>query len=882
MPKADYSFRKGQFLAVRGEDRGETFWLCRVHRNVRKNQARFDVNWLEKDLTNRKGFDRYEIFDRVNSIEADTVLDKVKLVKAATKGFYLLPPSQKKLILNTLKRLDDSEDEGIDSEDEERPKKRKAKAAAEEKKVKKRAKSEPKLPNWRLKPNEAIRVWDRDPLFESLDEEVPFVSSVAHSKLAIRAVLCDDVGLLKRCFADRGRMHDIDVSRSMQTELSALDYAFKKGDLKMARLILKEEEQERKRKDNRVSAPVNMMKTVGTGRYNPISLGIRRIRRLQMSRGNREGNNALNKDGQYRSDDSASNLMKWGVAVETVKFALDMKYANLNEFVSSIKTALWNGNAEIAAHVIRMNQREAGLGCPYSRFHLEALETDGSLWIDAVREISVKKKTWEGVTPLHCACINPDPSALKKLFAACPEVNMSDRADRKLIHYAATCAGLGPLEFLSENGANLEDVDKQGHTPLILACQVGRLENARFMVETIRRKRKDAQNQEALKKLGVGGVNKATRYGYAAVHFACQEGHLDIVKMLVEEFEADAEKPLSVNLDKKTPLMLASASGHLDIVRFLCDKYCKIEKLDRYKRTAVTHAVMNGAANVVSYFLNRGANPNKCDSSGNAYLHYACAYGWYFCARVLIEAGAELNLANEWKLSPLAVAFLKGNSGLTKYLLDLPGIDINYENDDGKTVLLVMIAEAKPLTVELLTEIRDMVERRGADPTIADHEGQTVLHLLCRYSVFKAAETAIKRKKDLFGTEVERQRNILAKFIRFFINEGSDVMAKDKKGFYPVMRLMEIVTSDMTKTKDYETIELLLKVMKPQWRDIEVDLNEPTLMTSFAKNVSHVHIEKELRIYAQENRELERGQNRGRSNDFFHVSLSNVCKESEI
>jgi ankyrin repeat protein len=41
----------------------------------------------------------------------------------------------------------------------------------------------------------------------------------------------------------------------------------------------------------------------------------------------------------------------------------------------------------------------------------------------------------------------------------------------------------------------------------------------------------------------------------------------------------------------------------------------KIEKTDRYKRTALTHAAMNGAANVVSYLLARGADPNRADTS---------------------------------------------------------------------------------------------------------------------------------------------------------------------------------------------------------------------------------------------------------------------------
>ena len=73
----------------------------------------------------------------------------------------------------------------------------------------------------------------------------------------------------------------------------------------------------------------------------------------------------------------------------------------------------------------------------------------------------------------------------------------------------------------------------------------------------------------------------------------------------------------------------------------------------RYKRTALTHAVMNGAASVASFLLRKGVHPDGADTSGNANLHYACAYGWYHCAKLLVDAGADVNAANEWRLTPV-------------------------------------------------------------------------------------------------------------------------------------------------------------------------------------------------------------------------------------
>jgi hypothetical protein len=63
------------------------------------------------------------------------------------------------------------------------------------------------------------------------------------------------------------------------------------------------------------------------------------------------------------------------------------------------------------------------------------------------------------------------------------------------------------------------------------------------------------------------------------------------------------------------------------------------------------------------------------ESSGNTCLHYAAAYGWYFCLVCLMNGGARLDVLNEWKLSPLAVAYLKGitnqkvNSNITNLVV---------------------------------------------------------------------------------------------------------------------------------------------------------------------------------------------------------------------
>ncbi len=76
-----------------------------------------------------------------------------------------------------------------------------------------------------------------------------------------------------------------------------------------------------------------------------------------------------------------------------------------------------------------------------------------------------------------------------------------------------------------------------------------------------------------------------------------------------------------------------------------------------------------------------------------------------------------------------------------KYLLSVPGVDVDFRNDAGKTTLLVLVSEANrnradkknPLSAALVADVKELVETRGADATAVDHEGKGAMHYLCTY-----------------------------------------------------------------------------------------------------------------------------------------------------
>ena len=309
-----------------------------------------------------------------------------------------------------------------------------------------------------------------------------------------------------------------------------------------------------------------------------------------------------------------------------------------------------------------------------------------------------------------------------------------------------------------------------------------------------------------MKKFGRGQVNKASKDSWAPIHQAVANNNLLVVKVLMD-YNADANKPLNTKFDKITPLMLAAANGDLDMVRYLV-KHAKIDKKDRYKRTALTHAIINGNANVASYLLSLGADANGVDSSGNSNLHYACAYGWWFCMKALLDAGAVANAANEWKLTPLSVAILKGNKGIGKYLSTLPGVDLEVKDDKGRTILLNMLVDNEEgLTNAKCDEIKSFVIDYKADPHCVDNDGKNPLHYIA----------AIEPQGD------ENRKNFFQNFkdlINFFLEQNVSTTKADNENKTPIQiaftnKFRHVTNNYQEKSKvHFGRITDLLKSMK--------------------------------------------------------------------
>lgn len=783
-------FKKGTFLAVRNPE--GSFYVCKAQQIVYRSSKRFRIQWL--NLVQPP--DVYKL-DYMDATELECVLCDVKMDRIE-KDTYRLHFVQQSRAEKALKKVLNLErglpiNEGID-EDEPLIKRKKAvesspKPSAKDAKVTSKGKGKTekaaagkrkggggKNPDKKLKPNPNIVVLDKEPFFET-NEAVPFISAQVNGKLAIRAVLLNDMTLLKSL------THGLDYLRSPNNKLTALHYAIQRQN-RGAVIYLAEDYFSSNRKSSQQKTNL-LIKSMNTGWYNPTFLGIRNIRALTVGRGNREGNNALTKDINEDVMFMPENFFEYAVSIGASKEILELLFeANQNEtrdeqlvsVYQNIHQAIVKGHRKLAGKLIEEAEKAGGHG--YNYLHKEVLLFEKEDLRANILPASVRKKPfYSKITPLHCAAINPNIKYLQTLVGVEPDINIVDKWQRRPIHYAAACVSSAPLEYLLEKFANPSDEDSSGMSALHFAAQAGRPQNVDILLK--RAKNLGTESDVFATKYGPAGINRSNRFGSCPLHLAITNGHTDVVKVLLKH-QVDVNKPLTASKDKMTPLMIAACKGHLEIARLLVGQKAFIEQTDKMKRTALTHAAMNGNTHLVSYFLSLGADPNHTDSSGNSVVHYAAAYGWFFSLKLLVaNGGANPNLANDWKMTPVCIAFLKGHFGLVDLLLNQPGVDINFKDDKGRT--LVSIAASSKLVPELMDQLNYLLNKK-ADCSLADLEGYNPLHHLARNMHSKLDSNELP-DADTMKVSVD--------VANFLIDNGCDPTARANDGITPLMLAIE-------------------------------------------------------------------------------------------
>lgn len=224
----------------------------------------------------------------------------------------------------------------------------------------------------------------------------------------------------------------------------------------------------------------------------------------------------------------------------------------------------------------------------------------------------------------------------------------------------------------------------------------------------------------------VNDVNFQDQMGRCAIHYAADAGHLAAVKLLLKS----GSKVDVSDLDNLTPLHLAANRGALPVVQALLEHGALVDKRSTDKLTPLHYASSRGHTDVVMTLIKFRASLDSLDSGDRTPLALAASRDLYHVVKVLVESGAKVNIEDVKGYTSLCEAVWHKNVPMTQLLLDYgakltptpyllhyailhrhlemvkvllnAGAIVNIRDDRGSTPLIVAVKTAQPEIIKLL------------------------------------------------------------------------------------------------------------------------------------------------------------------------------------
>ena len=472
--------------------------------------------------------------------------------------------------------------------------------------------------------------------------------------------------------------------------------------------------------------------------------------------------------------------------------------------------AAWNRHYAICKQLIEVTAQHllADLGIALDQFSIS--EDDGSKNTDSpanYEQLLIEKgadiyaTNNRGQTALMAAIMGGDVRIMEHLLKnmSIEEINHHDRSGNTALSHAAKNEHYGICKQLIEKGADIYTTNDRGETALTMAAMGG---GATIM-------------EHLLKNMSIEEINHHDNFGSTALLYAAKNEHYGICKQLIEK-GADI---YAINNWGGTALMAAAMGGSLPIMEHLLrDKKLleKINHMDRFGNTALSHATMKGRYDICKKLIENGADIytthvergtiqireptggdvtimghllktmnteqiNRKDDFGNTALLYAAKKRHYDSCMQLINKGADIYVINKERTTVLMAAAMGGSLPIMEHLLRDKKLleEINRKDDFGNTALFYAAKKGRYDICKKLIE-------NGADIYITHMERGTIRireptggNVTIMNHLLKTMSTAQINRKDDFGNTALLYAIALGSYDNYMqlFNKGANIYA---------------------------------------------------------------------------------------------------------
>ena len=385
---------------------------------------------------------------------------------------------------------------------------------------------------------------------------------------------------------------------------------------------------------------------------------------------------------------------------------------------------------------------EEGFSCVHAAIDGQCSKDILQALIDHGAHIDATRK--DGTNALFRACTTGQSESVRFLVEAGTDVSIITPDGNTCLHIAVHggCSKEALQKIIEQGVVNVNSVNNEGLTALLLACFAKQSESAKYLLES----GADPNISDA----------RGNTHLHAAVQrYRCCTNQI-LQEMIAHEAHLDAQ-----NTDGETALWVACSLRQQNFAKILLEAGSNPNIASSDRDTSLHAAVSGGCSkNIISAILDHGADVNATNNNNLTALMIACERGKKVAINVLLDAGADPNIASSDRDTSLHAAVSGGCSkNIISALLE-HGADVNATNKKNVTALMIACKKGKKDAINVLLN-------SGADPNITDADGDT-----CLYYIY---------------AERYHLHNEHTEILQAIISHGVDVNATNKKNVTALM-----------------------------------------------------------------------------------------------
>lgn len=288
---------------------------------------------------------------------------------------------------------------------------------------------------------------------------------------------------------------------------------------------------------------------------------------------------------------------------------------------------------------------------------------------------SIDIKNDAGLTPLHGAVENEHEKVVNYLLEQGADVNKTDNQGRTPLSTAIRQRSTGIARMLIKHEAEVDTQDSNGFTPLMIACEQGFNDGVDILLE-----------RKATYKV-------LSNPGWTALMYACEGRYIDIAKKLIglEKLGAGVE----------TSLHIASQQGYANIVYELLEAGAPINVVGKEGKTALHYA------SEAEYWWRDeyDKDPEQFDPKSTLTVENIPRGSYQYCTilEVLLQKNADLKAITSSGDTALHLAAKQRDIKRVQIIMKkMQAQDYDIENIEGRTALSAAIEGYEPDIVRLL------------------------------------------------------------------------------------------------------------------------------------------------------------------------------------